>query len=52
MCLHSGQIKAGMGMNLLCLATLFIVFPTLGTWLYGLDVFPPEAAHIGVQSRI
>ncbi|XP_034237208.1 protein I'm not dead yet [Thrips palmi] len=48
----SDMIKAGMGMNVLCLVTLFIVFPTLGSWLYGLDVFPPEAAHIGVQSRM
>lgn len=46
------MIKAGMGMNILCLLTLFIVFPTLGTWLYELDVFPDEAAHIGVQSSI
>lgn len=46
------QIKAGLGMNMLCLVTLFILFPTLGSWIYGLDVFPPEAAHIGFQSRL
>ena len=45
------QIKAGLGMNFLCLLTLFAIFPTLGTWLYGLGEFPPEAAHIGAQSR-
>ncbi|XP_026271751.1 protein I'm not dead yet isoform X2 [Frankliniella occidentalis] len=46
------MIKAGLGMNFLCLITLFIMFPTLASWLYGLDVFPPEAAHIGTQSRL
>ncbi|KAK3927108.1 Protein I'm not dead yet [Frankliniella fusca] len=46
------MIKAGLGMNFLCLITLFIMFPTLASWLYGLDVFPPEAAHIGMQSRL
>ncbi|XP_046979334.1 protein I'm not dead yet-like [Schistocerca americana] len=48
----SDMMKAGLGMNVICIILVSILFPTFGSAVYGLDTFPDWARGTNITTGV